>query len=189
MPETPACDTETLMAPEQSRSQNPSVTASVDKDNPKVASSSVTKPQDPPKPLVIIDAQGTPASPDVGAKKPWPSAPAVQETSKASSSYVTQAQVLPSGVPVTDAQAGPAGADPRAKEPLPATEFAMQQTQPISISQRLWNAAYNSLKKSNNTIELVQSYVKILIKVLKAEKASDPSASNNVSTKLKDLTK
>jgi hypothetical protein len=43
--ETPKFEAETSMAPELSRPQNPSVTASVDEDNTKVASSSVTKPQ------------------------------------------------------------------------------------------------------------------------------------------------
>jgi hypothetical protein len=173
------------MAPELSRPQNPSVTASLDEDNTKVVSSSVTKPHDPPKPPVIIDAQGTPASPEAGTKNPLLLASAVQETSKASS-YVSQAQGLPSVVPITDAQAGPAGADPRAKEPQPATEFAVQQTQAISTSQRLWNAAYDSLEEDGDTAELVRSYVKILAKVLKAEKASDPSAPDDISAELKD---
>ncbi|KAF4629030.1 hypothetical protein G7Y89_g9119 [Cudoniella acicularis] len=184
--ETPTCEAETLMAPELSRPQNPSVTASLDEDNTKVAFSSVTKPQGPPNPPVIINAQGTRASPDAGAKNPLLPASAAQETLKASSSHVAHAQVPPSVVPVTNAQAGPAGDHPRAKEPLPATEFAVQQTQAISTSQRLWNAAYDSLEKDDNTAKLVRSYVKILTKVLKDEKASDPSALDDISADLKD---
>jgi hypothetical protein len=55
------------MAPELSRPQNPSVTASLNKDNTKAASSSVIKPQVPLRPPVT-DAQGTSASLEVGAK-------------------------------------------------------------------------------------------------------------------------
>jgi hypothetical protein len=77
------------------------------------------------------------------------------------------------------AQAGhdPAGADARAKESPPATEFAAQQTQAISTSQRLWNDAYENLQKNDSTAKLVKSYAKILITVLQAERASDFSAS------------
>jgi hypothetical protein len=112
----------------------------------------------------------------------------VQETSKASSSHVAQAQVPSSIIPFTDAQPGPAGPDLQAKEPQQATEFAVQQTQAISTSQRLWNDAYDSLENDKETAELVKAYVKILITVLKAEKAPDNSASEvcDVSTELKD---
>jgi hypothetical protein len=176
--ETPKREAEKL-----SRPQYPSVPASLDEDNTKLASSSVTKPQDPPKPPVVIDAQGSPASPDAGTKNPLLPASAAQETLNASSNHLAHTQVPP---PVADAQAGPAGADPRAKEPQPAAEFAVQQTQAISTSQRLWNAAYDSLEEDGDTAELVRSYVKILTKVLKAEKASDPSAANDISAELKD---
>lgn len=37
------------------------------------------------------------------------------------------------------------------------------------MSQRLWNAAYDNLKKGDDTAELVGSYVKTLTKVLEAE--------------------
>jgi hypothetical protein len=105
----------------------------------------------------------------------------VQETSKASSSHVAEAQVPPS---VTDAQADPAGTDPEAKKPQPVTESVVQ----LSISQRLWNDAYDSLENDNETAELVKAYTKTLTMVLKAEKASDTSASraSDVSTELKD---
>ena len=94
-----------------------------------------------------------------------------------------EAQVPPTVVPVTDAQSGPARAGPLAKESQPVTECT------ISTSQRLWNAAYDSLEKDDDTSELVRSYVNILTKVLKAEKASDPSAPNDVLAELKDPNK
>ncbi len=64
-----------------------------------------------------------------------------------------------------------------------------QPATPGSISQRLWNAAYDSLEKDKDTAELVSSYVKVLTKaLLKAEGASsDASASeDNISVELKD---
>ena len=68
--ETSKCEAEISIAPELSRPQNPSVTASLDKDNTKVASSSITKSHDPPKLSVIINIQGNPASPEAGTKNP-----------------------------------------------------------------------------------------------------------------------
>jgi hypothetical protein len=68
--ETPKYEAETSMAPKLSRLQYLSVTTSLNKDNTKGASSSVTKPQDPLNPYIIINTQGTPASPDTGTKNP-----------------------------------------------------------------------------------------------------------------------
>jgi len=179
----PKCEAETSVA----RPHNTSVTTSIDEDSPKVVHSSVEELQHPAEPPVITDAQGTSASPDAGTKNALLPAPAVKETSKAAfSSHVAQAQVPLSFLPVTNAQAGLAGANPQAKKPLLATEFAVQQTQAISTSQRLWNAAYDSLKEDDDTAELVRSYVKILTKVLKAEKASDSSAPDDISAELED---
>jgi hypothetical protein len=94
---TPTNDAETLMAPELFRPQNPSVAASVDEeDSTKVASSRATEPQAPSKTPVIIDAQDTLASPDVGAKKPRLPTSAVQDTLQVSSGHVAQVQVPPS---------------------------------------------------------------------------------------------
>lgn len=183
--ETPACDAEISMAPKLSQPQNPSIVASVnEEDSTKAASSSVTELQAPSN-SPTTDAQQTPASPDVGAKKPRPPASAVQETSKtASSSHVAQAQDPTSVVPVTDTQTGPAEVDPQVKEPQPATEFAVQQTQAISTSQRLWNDAYDNIENDNKTAELVKAYVKTLMMVL-----TSASRTNDVSTELKDPTK
>jgi hypothetical protein len=63
MSETPACDAETLIAPELSQPQNLSVAASVDRnDTTKAASSSVTEPQAPSNPPVTVNAQQAPAA-------------------------------------------------------------------------------------------------------------------------------
>ena len=105
-------------------------------------------------------------------------------TSEIPSSYVRQARVPP------DVQVGPAGADAQ-KEARPGTEFAAQQTQVISTSQRLWNDAYDGLENDNETAKLVKAYVKTLTMVLEAENASDTSDSraNDVPTELNDPTK
>jgi hypothetical protein len=78
--------------------------------------------------------------------------------------------------------------DLRVKEPLPATEFAVQQTQATSISQRIWNAAYDSLRNNDETAKLVKAYLKTLKRVFKAEKIPDTPASeaSDVSTELED---
>jgi hypothetical protein len=104
-------------------------------------------------------------------------------TSEIPSSCVQQARVPP------DVQVGPAGADTQ-KEARPGTEFAAQQTQVISTSQRLWNDAYDGLE-NDETAKLVKAYVKTLTMVLEAENASDTSDSraNDVPTELNDLTK
>jgi hypothetical protein len=117
----------------------------------------------------------------------------VQETLKASSSHVAHAQVPPSVLLVTDAQAGATGDDLRAKEPQPATESAAQQDP--ELSQELWNTAYASLEKNESI--LVESYVKILVKVLVDEELEDldtkrtvdaaAAGANDISAKRKDL--
>jgi hypothetical protein len=68
------------------------------------------------------------------------------------------------------------------------TKPTEQQNPGLTISQRLWNAAYDNLKNNEDTAKLVGSYVKILTAALKAETASDASASevDDVSAKLKD---
>ncbi|KAI0905434.1 quinon protein alcohol dehydrogenase-like superfamily [Ustulina deusta] len=82
-----------------------------------------------------------------------------------------------------------AGLDLGPEEGQPAMSDIDQPATPGSISQRLWNAAYDSLEKDKDTAELVSSYVKVLTKaLLKAEgTSSDASASeDNVSVELKD---
>ncbi|GFF84756.1 vegetative incompatibility protein HET-E-1 [Aspergillus udagawae] len=64
----------------------------------------------------------------------------------------------------------PAGAHPGPEEHL------TDQSAELSISQRIWNAAYDSLEEDKDTADLVKSYLKTLTAVLKAEKASGVSA-------------
>ncbi|KAK3364118.1 hypothetical protein B0T25DRAFT_620386 [Lasiosphaeria hispida] len=58
---------------------------------------------------------------------------------------------------------------------------------PPSPSQRLWDAAYNSLAEDENTAKLIRSYVETLEEVL-GDKDSKPSAAD-VSARLKDPNK
>lgn len=60
-----------------------------------------------------------------------------------------------------------------------ATEFTEQQTPELSISQRLWNAAYDSLEGDKDTAELAKSYAKTLAKILQTERALSVSASED----------
>jgi N-terminal domain of NWD NACHT-NTPase/Zinc finger, C2H2 type len=71
---------------------------------------------------------------------------------------------------------------------IPGTEYAMQQTQAIPTSQRLWNDAYDSLETDNETAELVKNYMKTLNMVLGTKNAPNTSnhRTNDVSTELKD---
>ncbi|KAL7938542.1 hypothetical protein V8C35DRAFT_319713 [Trichoderma chlorosporum] len=78
---------------------------------------------------------------------------------------------------------------PASTEPKPATELTGQQSPEPSISQRLWNAAYDSLEKDKdkNTAELAKSYAGILTKILQTEAALSVSSSeDDIPTKLKD---
>jgi hypothetical protein len=69
--------------------------------------------------------------------------------------------------------------------PKPATtETAEQPTPSLSVSERMWNAAYDSLEADD--ADLVGSYVKTLEKVL-GGKNCEPSAAD-LSAKLKDPT-
>ncbi|KAH0555896.1 hypothetical protein GP486_006161, partial [Trichoglossum hirsutum] len=88
----------------------------------------------------------------------------------------------PKPPPVGDAQTHV----PLSAPPIePQTEG--RQTSTLSTSQRLWNAAYDSLENDKDTAELVRSYMKTLEQVLGAE-ASERSAAD-VSAELKDPTK
>jgi len=101
----------------------------------------------------------------------------VQETSNSSSSRAAQTHV-PLSVPPSV---------PR-QEPQPATKPA-EQPPVLPKSQRLWNAAYDSLRKDDDTANLVTSYIKALTKVL-AEKDTDISTSGaDVAAELNDPTK
>ena len=67
------------------------------------------------------------------------------------------------------------------------TESADQQPPGLSTSQRFWNAAYDNLKKDDDTAELVRSYVKTLTKVLEAE--PEIASDVDVTIELEDPTK
>jgi hypothetical protein len=54
-------------------------------------------------------------------------------------------------------------------------EHLTKQSAELSISQRIWNAAYDSLEEDRATADLVKSYMKTLTAVLKAEKSSGDS--------------
>lgn len=69
--------------------------------------------------------------------------------------------------------------EPIAREP-PAPEFEGQQPPALSLSQTLWNAAYDSLEEDADTAELVKSYVKTLTI------ASDIDSSTDLSAELED---
>ncbi|CAK7198514.1 hypothetical protein SEUCBS139899_001175 [Sporothrix eucalyptigena] len=56
--------------------------------------------------------------------------------------------------------------------------------QPLSISQRLWNDAYDCLKKDEDTAKLVGAYEITLIKVVRAEASASGAADD--STELDD---
>jgi hypothetical protein len=66
--------------------------------------------------------------------------------------------------------ADPAQAHPGLEEHL------TKRSAELSISQRIWNAAYDSLEEDKDTADLVKSYMKTLSAVLKAEKSSGDSA-------------
>jgi N-terminal domain of NWD NACHT-NTPase len=122
----------------------------------------------------------------------------VPDTANTSSSRAAQAHFPPPAPPITDP---PAEADPRREECHSMTKPTEQQNQgpqnpelqnpELSTSQRLWNAAYENLENNDNTTKLVKSYVKTLMTVLKAKRASDTSASevDDISAELKDPVK
>lgn len=113
----------------------------------------------------------------MGGKEPhYPAtASTLEKTPKSPPSNDAQTHVVPS-------------IKPQAEESQPTTEPTQQQCPALSTSQRLWNAAYNSLKKDDAM--LVRSYTKILEKVLRPE-VSEISASDidDVPAELRDSTR
>jgi hypothetical protein len=161
---TPPVMPETLIAPELPQPRNPSIIASIDKeDSTKLTSISATKPGAPLSPPdTNAQGKGTFASPDTRAKKPWLPASAVQDTSKASSSH--------------NAQAKPTRTALQGREPQSATESGSQQD--INFSQKLWDDAYDSLEKDEE--ELVRAYMNTLAKVFKLKKATNTSTTETI---------
>lgn len=133
-----------------------------------------------PSGLPANQVKGVPSNVESQRVTPTPS-PAI---SNATSSFAMKTHV-PSSVPhVADP---PAEADPGQKERQPVTKSTERQTLELSTSQRVWNAAYDSLEREKDTAELAKSYVKTLTKVLRAERASDVSVSeDDVLFELKD---
>ncbi|KAL2015568.1 hypothetical protein VTK56DRAFT_5217 [Thermocarpiscus australiensis] len=94
---------------------------------------------------------------------------ATTEGVKEAEASATASHVLSPALPV----------EPLAREP-PAPESEGQQPPALSVSQTLWNAAYDSLEEDTDTAELVRSYLKTLII------ASDIDSSTDLSAELKD---
>lgn len=78
---------------------------------------------------------------------------------------------------------------PKPKERQPITTSTEPQAIEISTSQRLWNAAYDSLKRDNNTAELAKSYIKTLTEVLNKAGSNTPATEEDTLASLDDPTK
>ena len=145
-----------------------------------------SEPHVPPSIPPGINPRTTPADVDAEIKEPQQpvAASTAQQIPKASSGHAAQAQVA-QAPPVADVDARPTAADPGVKEPQSVTESGVQQDP--SLSQKLWNDAYDSLEKEED--KLVKAYVNTLAKVLEDEKAVDASAagSSDVSAEFKGL--
>lgn len=137
------------------------------------ASSDATELYAPSTPSAAADVQTT-AGTDAGGKEPDHPAAAftLEYTPKSPLSDDAQKHVVLS-------------IEPRAEESQPAPDPTQQQSPALSTSQRLWNAAYDSLEK--DTAELVGSYMKTLEEVLRSE-TPEPSAAD-ISAELKDPAK
>jgi len=99
-----------------------------------------------------------------------------QQIPKASSGHADHVRV-PQAPPVADVGVHPAAVDPRDKEPQPVTGSGAQQD--LNLSQKLWNDAYDNLKRDED--KLVEAYRNTLVKVLvheklKSKKVADTSA-------------
>jgi hypothetical protein len=84
----------------------------------------------------------------------------------------------------TVSQVSPPPIEPRTGEP-PATESTDQKPPALSISQKLWNAAYDILKRDDEN--LLRSYMETLTKALGAE--AEIASGADVIAELEDPTK
>ncbi|KAB5528994.1 hypothetical protein GE09DRAFT_405345 [Coniochaeta sp. 2T2.1] len=116
-------------------------------------------------------ARASPAAPSQDVRPPEHAAPTT-------SALVQQT--------ISDAPLPPVETSPKPGEP-PATESTNRQPPGLSTSQRLWNAAYDNLKKGDDTSGLVTAYVKTLTKALEAEREIPSDA--DVTAELEDPTK
>lgn len=88
--------------------------------------------------------------------------------------------------PGADVSVTPAGADTGTKVPEPEKPPAVEQTSGLSISQQVWNEAYESIEKDEPN--LVEAYMKTITISLQPQEASDASTPEapDVSAELKD---
>ncbi|KAL7914489.1 WD40 repeat-like protein [Trichoderma velutinum] len=113
----------------------------------KAPSSGVTDLHIPPNPTIAKAARATEKLPN----DTRPLDAASLETTAESTSKTIQAQTQLAE---------------RQPEDAPGTESTERERSALSKSQRLWNAAYNSLEEDKDTTELVTSYVETLTTVL-----------------------
>ncbi|KAF7171564.1 hypothetical protein CNMCM5623_003939 [Aspergillus felis] len=66
-----------------------------------------------------------------------------------------------------------------ARAHLGPEEHLTKQSAELSMSQKIWNAAYDSLEEDKDTADLVKTYLKTLTAVLKAKKAFGVSATDD----------
>lgn len=155
------------------------------KDGTEASSSNAREPRARPDPSVA-KAQATRATTEGGAKEAGPYVTASLEKIPKTSSCQTQAQPV----------------EPQAEDP-PTTETT-EQSPALSLSQELWNAAYDSLAKGGDnaedkdtaeckdagmdkdTAKLVKRYVKTLATILSAEASSD---ADKIAAELEDKSK
>ncbi|KAL7917745.1 hypothetical protein ACQKWADRAFT_317118 [Trichoderma austrokoningii] len=78
---------------------------------------------------------------------------------------------------------------PKPKERQPITTSTEPQALELSTSQRLWNAAYDSLKRDNDTAELAKSYIKTLTGVLNEAAPNISASGEDTLASLDDPTK
>lgn len=143
--------------------------------------------------------RGTKASSDATGPHapPEPSAPGVQTTGAGTDGRGKELHYPAAASTIEKTAKSPPGDDvqthvpliePRAEGSHAVTEPIQQQSPALSISQRVWNAAYDNLATGN--AKLVESYVRTLAHVLETE-ASEESMwdADNIAAKLKDPSK
>ncbi|ATZ48865.1 hypothetical protein BCIN_04g00830 [Botrytis cinerea B05.10] len=109
----------------------------------------------------------------------------LSEATNNSSNHAAQTHNPP---PVLNIINSTAEADPSQSVTDPAAQRDQEFQNPkLSISQRLWNAAYDNLEKNDNTAKLVNNYVEILV----ANRGSGASASepDDILAEVKDPNK
>jgi hypothetical protein len=119
-----------------------------------------------------INPRTTPADADAETKEPQQqlTASSAQHIPKASPSHTAQAQIV-QAPQVADVDARPTAAEPGAKEPQTVIILSVQQD--LSLSQKLWNDAYDRFEKDED--KLIIAYVKALTKFLDDEEATNTS--------------